>query len=86
MRGSTLHKISTVSKVAAMSPMPATYDDPRATLGSGHVVPLVSALRRGGPASPARRPPLGRRLRDAVGASIPAESRIVFRAGTLSLR
>ncbi len=53
----------------------------------GRVVPMVSMLRRGAGPSPARRPPMGRRLRDAApDTSVPTHSRIVFRAAALALR
>ena len=54
----------------------------------GRVLPMVSMLRRGSATAPGRRPPMGRRLRDASpDAALPTQSRIVFRAGAgLALR
>jgi hypothetical protein len=51
------------------------------------ILPMVSVLRRGRGASPGRRPVSGGRLRETpADTAIPAESRIIFRAGSLAWR
>jgi hypothetical protein len=57
---------------------------------AGPEAAVVGMLRRSGAAlvDQPRRPPLalGRRLRGPAGAAVPAESRIVFRAGAVAWR